>query len=139
MDMTTLSEDDRRKILEWNLDLPEPIDARIYELFAAAAQNSPNAPAICSWDGDYTYQDLDLLSTRLAHHFGDLGLQPEQNHVVAIHLPKCKWVPVLVLAILKAGGIVMPRSSGRHLAAALSAATFPYICLCISSEKVRPG
>ena len=107
MDTTALSEEDLRKILEWNSVLPEPADARIHDLFTAAAQRSPDAPAICSWDGDFNYRDLDRLSTRLAHHFAALGLQPEQEQVVAIHLPKCKWVPVLVLAILKAGGICL--------------------------------
>jgi amino acid adenylation domain-containing protein len=107
MDTTILSEEDRRKILEWNSHLPDPVDALIHELFTAAAQRSPDAPAICAWDGEFNYRDLDRLSTQLAHHFGDLGVQPEQNHVVAIHLPKCKWVPVLALAILKAGGICL--------------------------------
>lgn len=36
MDTTTLPEHDRRKILEWNTDLPETVDACIHNLITVA-------------------------------------------------------------------------------------------------------
>lgn len=134
-----MAEDDRRRILEWNSHLPQPVDACIHDLFTAASQRYPHATAICSWDGELNYHDLDQFSTRLARYLRDLGLKSEKNEVVAIHVPKCKWVPVLVLAILKAGGACLTLDIGlpiNRLEAILNQARPRF--LCARSSEAMP-
>lgn len=63
---------------------------------------SPNAQAVCSHDGDFTYQELWDLSSRLAHYLRSSGVQKEV--IVPICLDKSRWNVVAQLAVLKAGG-----------------------------------
>lgn len=37
----------------------------------------PTSPAVCAWDRDFTYEQLDQLSSQLAHHVQSLGVGPE--------------------------------------------------------------
>jgi non-ribosomal peptide synthetase component F len=65
------------------------------------AKRHPELPAVCAHDGDWTYRELDELSTRVAHALIRQNLQP--NQVVIIYMEKPKWVPVAQLAVMKAG------------------------------------
>ncbi|KAL6236485.1 hypothetical protein BDW75DRAFT_229417 [Aspergillus navahoensis] len=58
--------------------------------------------AVCSWDGDLTYGELDDLSLRLAHHLVSLGVGPEKY--VLSCFEKSTWAIVARLAVLRAGG-----------------------------------
>lgn len=62
----------------------------------------PDRIAVCSWDGDLTYGELDDLSSRLAHHLVELGVHPET--FVLSCFQKSTWAIVTRLAILRAGG-----------------------------------
>ncbi|KAI9731551.1 MAG: NRPS [Cirrosporium novae-zelandiae] len=63
----------------------------------------PNAVAICSWDGELSYADLDRLSGQLA---SQLTIQwcvgPEV--IVPLCFDKSLWTIVALLAVMKAGG-----------------------------------
>ncbi len=74
--------------------------------FTEQARLQPNEPAICAWDGELTYHELDELSTRLAHHLTKLGIQPE--NVVPLCFEKSTWMIVAMLGVLKAGGAFAP-------------------------------
>ncbi|KAL7780538.1 hypothetical protein CFE70_010562 [Pyrenophora teres f. teres 0-1] len=82
----TLTPEDRQQLWEWNHD----------------AKARPDAPAICAWDGDMTYGELDVLSGRLAGHLVELGVGPED--IVPLCFEKSMWTVVAMLAVLKAGG-----------------------------------
>lgn len=65
------------------------------------ARHTPDAQAICSWDGNMTYRELDEASSKLAKYLIDLGVGPET--FVLSCFEKSKWPIIARLAILKAG------------------------------------
>jgi amino acid adenylation domain-containing protein len=101
-EVTLLTEQDRNQILKWNEREPEVLDACIHEIFQEQVAAQPTAPAVCSWDGDFTYAELDRHSTVLARRLADLGVGPEVK--VPLCFDKSKWMVVAMMAIVKAGG-----------------------------------
>ncbi|KAI0532294.1 hypothetical protein GGR58DRAFT_490724 [Xylaria digitata] len=89
-------------IQEWNSIIPPITEKRIHDLIKDHASATPDAPAVCAWDGEMTYQELDDLSTNVAHRLIDAGLGPEK--VVPLCFEKSKWTVVAMLSVLKAGG-----------------------------------
>lgn len=61
----------------------------------------PHAPAVCSWDGHFTYEELDHLASHLAIRLIQRGAGPEV--FVPIHTERSKWTLVALLAVVKAG------------------------------------
>lgn len=74
----------------------------LHDLIVENCRQHPTRPAVRSFDGDLTYQELDTLSLRLAHHLTSLGVQPES--FVLSSFQKSTWAIVARLAILRAGG-----------------------------------
>ncbi|CAG8962444.1 hypothetical protein HYFRA_00014075 [Hymenoscyphus fraxineus] len=69
----------------------------------------PESSAICSWDGELSYKELNELSSTLAHHLVDHGAGPES--LVGICFNKSLWTDlsvVAMLATLKAGAGFVP-------------------------------
>ncbi|KAJ4249123.1 hypothetical protein NW762_012457 [Fusarium torreyae] len=91
-----------RTLLDWNSKVPKPVERTIHEIIQARTMSQPGAPAICSWDGNFTYGQLDTLCTDLAHHL--VGLSIGIEDFVAFCFDKSVWPTVCMLAILKAGG-----------------------------------
>ncbi|KAF7449946.1 AMP-binding multi-domain protein [Pyrenophora tritici-repentis] len=94
--------EDRQQLWEWNRDIPPTTERCIHDLFTEQARARPTAPAICAWDGEMTYGELDALSSRLAGHLVELGVKPEV--IVPLCFEKSIWTVVAMLAVLKAGG-----------------------------------
>lgn len=95
---------DLQEIWNWNATVPNTIKACLHDLIAERAQKQPTAPVICAWDGDWTYSELNALSSRLALYLIDeLGLKPGQN--VLLYFEKSKWMPLAMLSVMKAGGV----------------------------------
>ena len=101
-EMKTINTGDVDEIISWNGSLPETVTACIHHVVAARTEKRPNAQAICGWDGDLTYQELDHASCRLATHLQDLGVGPEAK--VGLCFEKSKWSVVAMLSVLKASG-----------------------------------
>ncbi|KAF5027126.1 hypothetical protein F66182_752 [Fusarium sp. NRRL 66182] len=77
------------------------------EIIAAAAKKSPDAPSVCSWDGQLTYRELETLSTQLAAHLVEHhAVGPEI--LVPVCMEKSLWFIVSVVAVLKAGAAFVP-------------------------------
>ncbi|KAI2479954.1 Nonribosomal peptide synthetase 3 [Pyrenophora tritici-repentis] len=98
--------EDRQQLWEWNRDIPPTTERCIHDLFTEQARARPTAPAICAWDGEMTYGELDALSSRLAGHLVELGVKPEV--IVPLCFEKSMWTVVAMLAVLKAGGAFAP-------------------------------
>jgi non-ribosomal peptide synthetase component F len=60
----------------------EPIEACVHSLIKRIAWERPSAPAICSWDGDLTYQQLDQASSKLAHQLVHVGVKLQTKVVL---------------------------------------------------------
>ena len=57
---------DLEEIWQWNNTVPEPVERCVHEMIEERAQAQPNAPAVCAWDGELTYGELNQLATKLA-------------------------------------------------------------------------
>ncbi|KAM4055831.1 AMP-binding enzyme [Hirsutella rhossiliensis] len=88
-------------IWAWNAKVPAQVDDCVHNLVTQRARDHPLAPAVCAWDGELTYAQLDELSTRLAYRLADAGVA---GTVVPLFFDKSVWMPVAALAVMKAGG-----------------------------------
>lgn len=96
----------RQQLCQWNQQIPEAIECCLHDLFQRQGISRPDAPAIASWDMDFTYAELDDASTKLALHISSLGVSLED--FVLVCFDKSAFAIVAMLAILKAGGACVP-------------------------------
>ncbi|KAL4957876.1 hypothetical protein BDW69DRAFT_180122 [Aspergillus filifer] len=74
---------------------------------------SPDSQAVESWDGSFTYKELDELSDRLASLLSLMGIVPETY--VPICMGKSRWAVVAVLKIIKSGAAFSLLDAGYPL------------------------
>ncbi|KAJ5379175.1 hypothetical protein N7509_012294 [Penicillium cosmopolitanum] len=91
-----------RQIRDWNAVLPPRVEKCADELIQQQALLHPRAEAICSWDKNFTYGQVEIVSSRLARFLTGLGVKPDV--FVVLCFEKSAWAVVAQLAILKAGG-----------------------------------
>ncbi|KAL3460706.1 hypothetical protein BJX64DRAFT_290019 [Aspergillus heterothallicus] len=92
-----------QKVRKWNASLPSEPHRCVPEFIQSQVLDHPSGPAICSWDGDFTYAQLDSLSTKLAYHLMSRGVGPEV--FVGLCFEKSAWAVIAQVAVLKAGGV----------------------------------
>ena len=99
---------ERWQILEeWNDTRSDyPREASLPELFAAAAAERPEAPALIAAGEVWSYRRLDEAANRLARRLVSLGVGPET--AVGLSLERSPELILGTLAILKAGGVYVP-------------------------------
>ena len=56
-----VTQQDLEEIWEWNSTVPASVDRCVHEMIEERALAQPNAPAVCAWDGELTYGELDSL------------------------------------------------------------------------------
>lgn len=90
------------EIWRWNHTLPPSYNFCMHDMVAERAQRSPNKVAICSWDGELTYAEVDQYSTRVASILRqEMGVQ--LRDIIPVCFEKSRWTIVAVLAVMKAG------------------------------------
>ncbi|KAK0633803.1 hypothetical protein B0T14DRAFT_418296, partial [Immersiella caudata] len=94
------------QLQSWVGEMPPREECRIQDRVHQQRLLRPDAPAIQGWDGNFTYQELDDEANKLANHLLELHVGPEVK--VPMVFEKSKWAIVAQLAILKAGGAVVP-------------------------------
>lgn len=102
----TLSDHHKRQIATWNLNLPFRINDCIHEIIEREAKERPESQAICAWDEDFTYAQLNGMASKLADHLIRLGVVAET--LVPLCFDKSAWTIISMLAVLKAGGGCVP-------------------------------
>ncbi|KAK3360589.1 non-ribosomal peptide synthetase [Lasiosphaeria hispida] len=90
----------------WNANMPSLTADCIHRMVEKQVAHCPHAQAIRGWDADFTYEEMNILSTRLARFLIDLGVGPEV--LIPVCFDKSAWTVIAMLAILKAGGGVVP-------------------------------
>jgi amino acid adenylation domain-containing protein/non-ribosomal peptide synthase protein (TIGR01720 family) len=80
---------------------PQYVNECVHHAIEAQAYATPDLEAICSYQGSWTYKELNDQATRLSHHLVSLGVGPET--IVPYVFEKSAWAIVSILAILKAG------------------------------------
>ncbi len=81
------------------------------DLFAAQATRSPDSCAILFEDREWSYGEIDRVSTRIAAGLREAGVGPDR--VVAIDIPRSPRQIIAILAVLKAGGAYLPLDESR--------------------------
>jgi amino acid adenylation domain-containing protein len=90
---------------------PEATEECIHDAIEAQVLVQPEAEAICSYEGSWTYKEVDDQSTRLAHYLVTLGVGREV--IVPYCFQKSAWAIISILAILKAGGAAVALDPGH--------------------------
>ncbi|EHK39861.1 non-ribosomal peptide synthetase, partial [Trichoderma atroviride IMI 206040] len=106
-DLSTTSDWDVEQALKFNPEVPEIIDACVHELIEAQTRRNPSAPAICSWDKNLTYSQLNESANRLAQHLVK-AYAVKPGDFVHVCFEKSAWHFVSILAINKAGAAWVP-------------------------------
>ena len=101
-----LTQRDLGHIQRWNSSFPQRVDTCVHDLVLQHAASFPQSPALCSWDGDITYRQLDVSSLRLARHFADAGIS--RDILAPVCLRKSKYAVIAMVAVLRAGGAFVP-------------------------------
>lgn len=101
-DIDIMSETELHQMWERNIDVPEPSHRLVHDMISERARTNPTAIAIHAWDGDFTYEELEKLSTRLSNHLVKQGVKAQD--FVPLCFEKSKWTTVAILAVMKSGG-----------------------------------
>ncbi|KAM4065675.1 AMP-binding enzyme [Hirsutella rhossiliensis] len=124
------------EVLAWNAKVPERVDECVHKLIEQRARESPLAPALCAWDGELTYQDLDEQSTKLAYRLAARGVAGTR---VPVLFEKSLWMPVTVLAVMKAGGALVAletKEPEERLLAIVSKTTSPVLLSSVQNGNL---
>ncbi|KAK2591375.1 hypothetical protein QQS21_010935 [Conoideocrella luteorostrata] len=101
-DVNLVTEQDLQQIWRWNSKVPVRVERCVHELVQEVIQSQPDAPALCAWDGELTYKELDNRATTLAGHLAHFGVEP--GVLVPLCFEKSMWTAVATLGVLMAGG-----------------------------------
>lgn len=127
-DLDLFSQHDHKIVLDWNKSIPISVSNTFHQHFEDIVQKLPDAQALCSWDGNLTYSELDTLSTKLANHLADLHVRPET--LVLMCFDKSAFAIISMLGIMKAGGAFVaidPTSPASRLQEILRATHAPIV------------
>lgn len=114
-DLDLLSPQDAEAIRLWNEKVPTAREACIHELIQIMVDRRPEAQAVDAWDGDFSNAALHAASRRLAHYLvSHRGVGADVR--VGMAMEKSRWAIVAILAILIAGGAVVPIGTQQPLA-----------------------
>ena len=101
-DIEILTRKDRDIISQWNKTEPEFLNDCIHNMIKQHATETPDSPAIDSWDGKITHKELDHLSDQVAQWLIASGVGPEI--VVPLCFEKSMYTVIAILGVFKSGG-----------------------------------
>ncbi|KAJ6182276.1 hypothetical protein N7485_000918 [Penicillium canescens] len=101
-ELVFISAQDQKSIREWNKHIPKPIHKTIHQMIGERIAERPDREAVCSWDGSFTYSELDKHAARLTRCLRQLDIQPET--FVPCCFEKSRWALPAMLGVLRAGG-----------------------------------
>lgn len=90
-------------VCDWDSKLKgEKVAACLHKQILRHSTMQPDAPAITAWDGNVSYRQMETFVARLATYLINQGVKP--GVTVPLVLEKSRWSPIVMLAILEAGG-----------------------------------
>jgi amino acid adenylation domain-containing protein len=78
----------------------------IVSMFRQQVKATPDAVAVVYMDKRFTYAQVDEISDRIAAYVAKKGLGAED--VVSVLIPRCEWMPIASIGVLKAGCAYQP-------------------------------
>ncbi|KAJ5289626.1 kinase-like protein [Penicillium atrosanguineum] len=138
--LNLFSENDWQRVCKWNAHTPQLYDQCIHDVIRDNAINGPDREAVCAWDGNLTYRELDEAAAKLACHLRMQGVGPEVR--VGLCFDKSKWNIVAMLGVMKAGGAFVPldptHPTSRLQRLIESVKAQVVLCSQIRAEALRP-
>ncbi|KGO57435.1 Male sterility, NAD-binding [Penicillium expansum] len=122
--ISMISKEDQSQLSIWNLTLSEKpvlenLERRyssVHDLIQRQCHAHPSDLAVCAWDGNLTYDQLDLQSSIFAGHLAqNMKIGPEV--IVPLCFEKSLWTTVAMLGVMKAGAafvLLDPSSQPAH-------------------------
>ncbi|WDK10222.1 amino acid adenylation domain-containing protein [Colletotrichum graminicola] len=104
-DIHTLSPASQRHLVQLNRPLPKQEDILVHDVIAQQAESQKQAHAVCAWDGNLSYTQLQDHADKLANHLSSIGVGPEV--FVPVIFEKSVWSVVAILGVIRAGGAVV--------------------------------
>jgi amino acid adenylation domain-containing protein len=101
-----LSEEERAQLLAAGEGPAGTPSAAVHDLFAAQAEQAPDAVALAFGEQQVTYGALNAAANRLARHLRRLGVGPET--LVGLCLRRSPKLLVAIFGTLRAGGAYVP-------------------------------
>ena len=87
-------------------EVPYDTTQTIVSLFRRQVELTPDNMAVVYHENKYTYREVDEITERMAAYLVAKGLGRED--VVSILIPRCEWMPIAALGVLKAGCAYQP-------------------------------
>jgi non-ribosomal peptide synthetase component F len=92
----------KQQIMEYNSSPLVSVDRCLHDLITERCDLQPSAQAVCAHDGNFTYAEIDRMSSALSCQLVVEGVSA--NVFVPVCFEKSKWTVIALLAIMKAGG-----------------------------------
>jgi tyrocidine synthetase III len=90
-----------------NTAQPYPAEKTVVALFEEQVAAFPLQTALVFEEDSYSYAALNEEANRLAHHLRE-SLHVTPGQVIPLYMERTAYIPVAILAILKAGGVYLP-------------------------------
>ncbi|MBQ0125501.1 MAG: AMP-binding protein, partial [Clostridiales bacterium] len=108
LDAIVFTDSESRAVIERFNDTQKPYDTEktVVELFCDQAKKTPDAECLVYEDKRFTYREVDDITDRLASHLHALGIG--KGTVTGVLIPRCEYMLLCSLGVLKAGGAYLP-------------------------------
>lgn len=102
-----VNEDSIKAIEELNrTEYDYAADKTVVDLFREQVEKTPDKICLVYLDRKFTYRQVDEITDRLAQHLVSMGVGKET--VTGVLIPRCEYMVICSLGVLKAGGAYMP-------------------------------
>jgi amino acid adenylation domain-containing protein len=96
----SLNERDREQLIEWNSTVPHLMAETVPSAIRQQIDAQPDVQAVCAFDGDFTYRELDAWSDMLKRLLHSCHIQP--GSLIPIYIDRSRWAIIAMLGIVKA-------------------------------------
>ncbi|NBD18407.1 MAG: amino acid adenylation domain-containing protein [Cyanobacteria bacterium] len=104
--LSFLTPAEEQQFAHWNQTTVNYPETCVHDCFTEQAAKTPNQIALIAGEQQLTYQSLNQSANQLAHYLQQQGIQP--HDAVGISLARNPFLPIAVLAVLKAGAAYVP-------------------------------
>lgn len=111
----------QNQVREWNAQRPETLHLTLHEAVNTQVIVQPDALAVIAWDEQWTFREVDVLSSTLAHHLVAIGVT--RGDKIPLLFEKSGWWLIALLAVSKAAAVFVlmdPSQPGFRLREILS-------------------
>ena len=105
-DLSLLTDAQRETLDSFNRREAAYEQTDIVTLFRRQAEKTPDHTAVVYLDRRFTYREVDRLTENIAAFLKSKGIG--KNQVVSVLIPRCEYMPIAAIGILKAGAGYQP-------------------------------